>query len=327
MAFALLVAEYLDIPLDARAGGVRTYISSVSSGLRARGHDVVIADGSGRPRLFLNRRLMSPVKDADINHFHEPSTALLACRMPGTAHLMRNVLVTFHAPVSDPSLAKMYEAVLPFIYRHVRIVMTATERNASYLRGKGLNPIVSPLWADGFFSELPPSEERGRYLLSVCVVDRFHKYKNYGMISMIAKGFSERYNLRTKHVGKHDFGLTDVEHIGFVSRAELRDVYRKALVVILPSVGLYEGFGLVAAEALACGTPVLVSEDAGIGEYLDPIFVADSRTYCGKLEYLVQEMLRNPANLIEKSLNESRKFGAEVYSRTIDLVLSAGDSP
>jgi glycosyltransferase involved in cell wall biosynthesis len=48
--------------------------------------------------------------------------------------------------------------------------------------------------------------------------------------------------------------------VGRVSEAELAQWYRRAQVLVSPS--LFEGFGLPAAEAMACGTPV-VATDAG----------------------------------------------------------------
>jgi glycosyltransferase involved in cell wall biosynthesis len=49
-------------------------------------------------------------------------------------------------------------------------------------------------------------------------------------------------------------------------QAELLEAYRRAWVCALPSLG--EAFGLVLAEALACGTPVVGSDAGGIPEVL-----------------------------------------------------------
>ncbi|HUS60706.1 MAG TPA: glycosyltransferase family 4 protein [Acidimicrobiales bacterium] len=52
---------------------------------------------------------------------------------------------------------------------------------------------------------------------------------------------------------------------GRVPDDELVDWYRAADVAVLPSVSL-EGFGLAAIEALACGTPVVVTDVGGLPE-------------------------------------------------------------
>lgn len=58
-----------------------------------------------------------------------------------------------------------------------------------------------------------------------------------------------------------------VELLEAASRSpELVDAYREAWVCALPSVG--EAFGLVLAESLACGTPVVGSDSGGIPEVL-----------------------------------------------------------
>ncbi|MGD8202041.1 D-inositol-3-phosphate glycosyltransferase [Ornithinimicrobium sp. W1679] len=58
-------------------------------------------------------------------------------------------------------------------------------------------------------------------------------------------------------------GLGDVVRLGPpVSREELADWYRAADVVAVPSYN--ESFGLVAVEALACGTPVVAADVGGL---------------------------------------------------------------
>ena len=58
-----------------------------------------------------------------------------------------------------------------------------------------------------------------------------------------------------------------VELADLDDRAALAAAYRQAWVSVLPSVG--EAFGLVLAEALACGTPGVGTRDGGIPEVLD----------------------------------------------------------
>lgn len=62
-----------------------------------------------------------------------------------------------------------------------------------------------------------------------------------------------------------------LQHVGFLgrqSRDALRDLYRGAAAVIVPSL-CYETFGLVALEALAVGTPVVVRDRGALPEIVE----------------------------------------------------------
>ncbi len=55
---------------------------------------------------------------------------------------------------------------------------------------------------------------------------------------------------------------------GRVSREELRSAYRDADFLIFPS--RLEGFGYVAAESMACGTPVICAPEGAVAEIVNP---------------------------------------------------------
>jgi glycosyltransferase involved in cell wall biosynthesis len=57
--------------------------------------------------------------------------------------------------------------------------------------------------------------------------------------------------------------LANVRFLGRVDHADLASYYRAADLLVLPSVG--EGFPLVVQEAMACGTPALISDDTARG--------------------------------------------------------------
>jgi len=56
----------------------------------------------------------------------------------------------------------------------------------------------------------------------------------------------------------------DIHFAGFVAEEDLPTMYSAASVFAFPS--LYEGFGLPPLEAMACGTPVVVSKSSSLPE-------------------------------------------------------------
>ena len=64
-------------------------------------------------------------------------------------------------------------------------------------------------------------------------------------------------------------GLSDPGQIGTqdISQDELVRQYNRAQLLVCPS--LYEGFGLPAAEAMACGTPVVATTAGALPEIVD----------------------------------------------------------
>jgi len=64
-----------------------------------------------------------------------------------------------------------------------------------------------------------------------------------------------------------------VRFAGYVADADLPTLYRAADLFVVPTVAL-EGFGLVVIEALACGTPALVTPIAGLPEVVSDLEAA-----------------------------------------------------
>jgi alpha-1,3-rhamnosyl/mannosyltransferase len=68
-----------------------------------------------------------------------------------------------------------------------------------------------------------------------------------------------------------------VAHLGFLADAELAILYQGAEALVLPS--LKEGFGLSAVEAVACGTPAVVTRESPLPALLgDAAIVIDPRS-------------------------------------------------
>lgn len=117
-------------------------------------------------------------------------------------------------------------------------------------------------------------------------------------------------------------GMTErVLFLGDVADSDLPALYNGALLFAFPS--LYEGFGLPALEAMACGTPVVCSNTSSLEEILGNAAITldprDADAWVGALTgALENEQLR--ADLRAKGLARARTFSWEKTAReTIDV--------
>lgn len=78
-----------------------------------------------------------------------------------------------------------------------------------------------------------------------------------GMVLPDAVGLMERYSDLP--------GVRVVGHVG--SRPELAELYRQGSVFVFPSVE--DGFGMVVTEAMACGVPVIISDQTGARDVVE----------------------------------------------------------
>lgn len=109
-----------------------------------------------------------------------------------------------------------------------------------------------------------------------------------------------------------------VKFTGFITRSELVQYYASAEALVFPS--LYEGFGLPPLEAMACGCPVVASNQASIPEvcgdavlYFDPYQIDDIAKKI--LEITLDHDLRN--HFILRGLERSNNYSWQKCSERI----------
>ena len=145
-----------------------------------------------------------------------------------------------------------------------------------------------------------------------------HPHKRLTMVGMVAPEMEQFLK------GKQ---WEHVEFLGNVPHARMKDVMSRSHVVVFPSIN--DGFGMVIGEAMACGCPVISSENSGGIDlikdghegYVVPI--RDSASITDRLEQLAQDpVLRETMGV--RSLERVASIGGwDTYGRNYVAVLEA----
>ena len=120
-----------------------------------------------------------------------------------------------------------------------------------------------------------------------------------------------------------------VTFTGWLTEGELRSVSAAADVAVVPSV--YEPFGLVALEAAALGTPLVVADTGGLAEIvehgetglvfpaLDPAALADAVSAVLRDEVLARRIVRTARAVVERDYSWPAVAAStvEVYERAV----------
>ena len=114
--------------------------------------------------------------------------------------------------------------------------------------------------------------------------------------------------------------VPNVKYLGYVPNEKLGALIKSAIGLVLPS--LYEGFGIPVVQAMALGTPVLVSRNSSLPEivgecglYIEPPFGAPAIR-----DGLVKLLSLTPGQkqrLLQKAQQRSKQFSWENAAKTI----------
>jgi glycosyltransferase involved in cell wall biosynthesis len=170
---------------------------------------------------------------------------------------------------------------------------------------------ILPLVPDPFFS--PGSEPRDYPEPFVLAVGAGEARKNIGfLIDAFARAFPAG-DVRLVVVGTPPASRRPTPaHMTLFARVDdlqLRHLYRTAAVVAVPS--LAEGFGLVAAEAQACGTPVVAANTSALPEAVGSAGLLLDPTDPLAWQNALRELVRDAgASARYRALARSRWVGA-----------------
>ncbi len=252
--------------------------------------------------------------------------------------MIRNQVLTIHdlSPLEHPewfrgSFASWYRLFLPLLARHVRKVFTPSE----YVKQKVIkrfgikNVTVTPNGVD--HSVFHPDAKQTRLDLPACYVlfvGSLEPRKNLNLLLQawdeIKDDFKETL-LIVVGVSRNIFKPVNLSHdlervrfLGYVEDETLAGLYADATLFVLPSKD--EGFGLPALEAMASGTPVIVSDGGALPEVVDESGLIFCSSNPDGLTNSLKECLSNAelrSTLKQKGIARAKKFS---WQTTADLV-------
>lgn len=279
-------------------GGAERYISEVSSRLKKSEFNLYhVSSESAFPRVSKGfrlassqfsfawcRELKSIIKKLDIHvvYVHVSVPALAEVAVFSAHSLNIPVCLMYHSDITGSSIYKkifgyFYGVIfLDRILNHVDHVITTSKRffNSSKSLAK-LDPsahnisfappgVSSELLSQHTGLTLPPKP----FILFVGKPDA--QNKGFPYLYEAFKRLSVTHDIELCVVGqtqKHN--ECNIRYLGSISsRSYLGKLYSNALVTVLPSISS-ESFGMVLAESLVCGTPIIGSNIGGISDVIE----------------------------------------------------------
>ena len=258
--------------------------------------------------------------------------------------MVRNQALTIHdlSPLEHPewfkkSFALWYRQFLPKLAKRVPIVFTPSE----YVREKVIkrfgagNVIVTPNGVDT--SRFHSSAVQCTYELPekfIFFVGSLQPRKNLPALLKVWReirdDYPEMWLLLAGKAGEI-FGRMDVptdqrvRFLSYVAEDDLAGLYAKAMLFVLPSFD--EGFGLPALEAMACGTPVIVSDGGALPETIGNAGFIFKLSDSNGLSTAIRECLNNSglrssliANGYERIKDFSWRRSAELIWKTLNEI-------
>jgi glycosyltransferase involved in cell wall biosynthesis len=204
--------------------------------------------------------------------------AVWACRRRGIPVLIRG---DSQLPLKRPPALRLAKAIVyPSLLRAFDGYLYVGRRNREYLRHYGVDPqrlFFSPhcvdnrLFATGVVGDPRAVGRRKRVLFVGKLIER---KRPADIIEAVAVVRAEAADVEVVFVGDGDLRedlvaraarlQVPAEFVGFKNQSELSAYYGAADVIVLPSDS-QETWGLVINEAMACGTPAIVSDAVGCG--------------------------------------------------------------
>lgn len=242
---------------------------------------------------------------------------------------------------SMPSISNIYyffsqRLIMRFMKRYAHTVMVSNSMDREFLIKKGFLP-DKVIVTDGAVDwDAINRAKGGKTCYDACFIGRFHQQKGFFDLIEAWKLVCEQFpnavmavigsDINFDNVVKKvkDKGLYDnIKFMGFLNGVDKFIVMKSSRICIFPST--YESFGMVAAEAMACGLPV-VAYDLPVYREIYPVGMlkADIGDIKGLAENTIKLLFNEEARqkMSKEAYESSQRFN---WEKTADMIISRFD--
>lgn len=209
------------------------------------------------------------IDEADIIHINGYTDQGTIDALRLARHMGKKIVYTAHwhpfECLGHPLLGKafFYLKLKSVIEHCADVVTTINNEDTAFFRTFHKNVVQIPHWCNCE----PPTGHTTRNPRMILFVGRINdQVKGFRQLLALPEG---QYDIHC--VGKGDLGTnrSDITQHVNIPTDQLNTLYRQASLLVIPS--RYEAFSFVAVEALAQGTPVVMSDKVRIADYLQGI--------------------------------------------------------
>ena len=263
------------MPVIRTGTGAEAYCDLLAEGLAGRGHDVVLDK-------FPHRFQYAPwlaggrvPQGTDVAFANSWSAAAFDRGPPLVTvfhHVVHDAALAPHKTVAQALFHRTFVKTMErrALARSTRVVAISetTARAVTEAFGPARLDVVLNAVDTAFFSPGPDDRQGPSGTLRLLFVGKRSRRKGFDLVTEIVEAVGDRVALSVVGEGGECPAPKSARLLGKVDGAELPDLYRTHDFLLFPS--RLEGFGLVAAEAMACGLPVLCLEGGAVEEVVRP---------------------------------------------------------